>query len=214
MARAENKRRCPRCVWSEGRRSGPLAIVLGICLGAPLALLPPMAAPQEQGGFVQDWLTRARQGASRIYESGRTDAYLSGAYWHLPFAYSHDRRKELNAHAWGLGLGRSIVDARDNEEMLLAVASQSSHFKPQYFAGYAWLARWRIAGDLRVGAGYLAFVFARSDIYHYLPLPGFVPLASVGTDRASLVAGYLPAIATGITGRGNVVYALGRIAFD
>jgi palmitoyl transferase len=185
-----------------------------MCLGAVLALLPPPAEPQEHDGYAQGWLTRTREGAKRIIDLGRTDLYLSGAYWHLPFAYSHDRRKELNAQAGGLGLGRSLVDARDNEESLYAMASSSSHFKPQYIVGYSWLARWRLSGDLRVGVGYAAFTFARSDIYHYLPLPGIVPVASVGTDRASLLAAYLPRISNGITGRGNVIYAFGRVSFD
>jgi len=195
-------------------RSRPPAIFLGICLGTALAPLPLPAEPQERDGYVQGWLTRAREGARRIYDLGRTDVYLSGAYWHLPFAYSHEKRQELNAHAWGLGLGRSLVDARDNEESLYAMTSSSSHFKPQYGVGYTWLARWRVGGDFRIGAGYSAILFARSDIYHYLPLPGIVPVASVGTDRASLLAGYLPGIAKGITGRGNVIYAFGRATFD
>ena len=193
------------------RKSRPAAaILLSIWIAPPLS----PAQAQESNGYLEGFLTRAAEGARRIYNEGRTDLYLSGAYWHLPFAYSRERRQELNAHAWGFGLGRSLVDGRDNEESLYAITSSSSHFKPQYAVGYTWLARWRLSGDFRIGAGYSAFIYARSDIYHYLPLPGIVPMASVGTDRASLLAGYLPGIAKGITGRGNVIYAFGKISFD
>lgn len=193
------------------RKSGPAAAsLLGIWIALPLS----PAQTQESNGYVQGIPTRAAEGAKRVYNEGRTDLYLSGAYWHLPFAYSHERRQELNAHAGGFGLGRSLVDGRDNEESLYAMASSSSHFRPQYIAGYSWLARWRVSGDFRIGAGYSAFIFARSDIYHYFPLPGIVPVASVGTDRLTLFATYLPGISKGITGRGNVIYAFGKISFD
>jgi palmitoyl transferase len=194
-------------------RKPAAAVLLSACFPG-IALLPLEAEAEESKSTLRGFVTGAAEGAKRITNEGRTDLYLSGAYWHLPFAYSHERRQELNAHAWGLGLGRSLVDARDNEESLYAMASSSSHFKPQYGVGYTWLARWRVSGDLRVGAGYTAFIFARSDIYRYLPLPGIVPVASLGTDRASLIAAYLPRISNGITGRGNVIYAFGKISFD
>jgi len=194
--------------WRKSRPAA--AILLSIWITLPLS----PAQAQESNGYAQGILTRAAEGARRIYNEGRTDLYLSGAYWHLPFTYSRERRQELNVHAWGFGLGRSLVDGRDNEESLYAMASSSSHFKPQYIVAYSWLARWRVSGDFRIGAGYSAFVFARSDIYHYLPLPGIVPVASVGTDKATLFATYLPGISKGITGRGNVIYAFGKISFD
>jgi palmitoyl transferase len=142
---------------------------------------------------------------------GRTDLHLSGVYWHLPFAYSPERRSRLNDAALGLGFGRSLIDAKDHERGLLVQVSRSSHYKPQYAAGYWWLARWWVAGNLKFGAGYTAFVFARSDIYHYLPLPGAVPLVSFGTDNAALYLTYLPRIHNAITGTGNVVYIYARV---
>lgn len=146
-----------------------------------------------------------------VASSGRNDLHLSGVYWHLPFAYSPQRRSRLNDAALGMGFGRSLLDAKDNERGLLVQVSRSSHYKPQYAAGYWWLARWRVVGDFAFGAGYTAFVFARSDIYHYLPLPGAVPLLSLGTERATLYLTYLPRIHDAITGTGNVVYIYARV---
>lgn len=148
-----------------------------------------------------------------VASTGRNDLHLSGVYWHLPFAYSPERRARLNDAALGLGFGRSLIDAKDNERGLLVQVSRSSHYKPQYAAGYWWLARWRVAGSFKVGAGCTAFVFARSDIFHYLPLPGAVPLVSVGTDRAALYVTFLPRLHDAITGTGNVVYAYARVRF-
>lgn len=157
------------------------------------------------------WFTGVLSEFRAIASTGRDDLHLSGFYWHLPFAYSPDRRSRLNDAALGLGLGRSAIDAKDNERGLLVQVSRSSHFKPQYVAGYWWQARWRVAGRIRAGAGFTAFVFARSDIYHYLPLPGVVPLVSFGTDDAALYLTYLPRIHNAITGTGNVLYLYARV---
>jgi palmitoyl transferase len=183
-------------------------------VAALFLLLPLPTRAEGSDGFFRGIIARAAEGAKHIYHEGRSDLYLSGAYWHLPFEYSSEDRERLNDRAWGAGLGRRLVDIRDNEESLYALTSSSSHFQPQYVVGYAWLARWRLSGEFRVGAGYTAFIFARSDIYHYFPLPGIAPIASLGTDRINLLVGYLPGIRNGITGRGNVLYALCRIGFD
>ncbi len=183
-------------------------------MGVALSLIAFQARAEEEQGFVRQTIAGLAGEMASIYREGRTDLYLSGYYWHLPFAYSEERRRELNDRAWGLGIGRTLVDARGNERGLFATASRSSHFKPQYAAGYLWLARWPLIDDIKVGAGFAAFVFARSDIFRYAPLPGIVPMGSVGTDRAALYVTYLPRISNGITGRGNVIYAFARLGFD
>ncbi|MFN0299476.1 MAG: phospholipid:lipid A palmitoyltransferase [Burkholderiales bacterium] len=186
----------------------------GAMMAVALAPIPFHCRAEEESGLVRRTVARLAGEMASIYREGRTDLYLSGYYWHLPFAYSEERRRELNDRAFGFGLGRTLIDARGNERGLFATASRSSHFKPQYAAGYLWLARWPLIDDLHVGAGFAAFIFARSDIYHYFPLPGIVPIGSVGTGRAALYVTYLPHISNGITGRGNVIYAFARLGFD
>jgi palmitoyl transferase len=166
-------------------------------------------APEKEAGLIRR-TTRCIQG---IIDKGKTDLYVSGYYWHLPFAYPPDKRATFNDLAWGLGLGRSLVDEKDNERFVYIQVSRSSHFKPQYAIGYGWQARWNAPFGIKLGAGYAAFVFARSDVYHYTPIPGIVPVASLATGRASLYVAYLPGIHNGITGRGNVLYVFSRWTF-
>ena len=183
-----------------------IRILLGLAGAGSVMLLGKVPSGPPAG-----WFTGVLSEFRAIASTGRDDLHLSGIYWHLPFAYSPERRSRLNDAALWVGLGRSVIDAKDNERGLLFQVSRSSHFKPQYVAGYWWQARWRVTGKVRAGAGYTAFVFARSDIYHYLPLPGVVPLVSVGTDDAALYLTYLPRIHNAITGTGNVLYLYARV---
>lgn len=145
------------------------------------------------------------------WTEGAGVAYVSGWYWHAPSSYSPERRRELNTAALGLGWGRSMADAEGREHALLFMASRSSHHKPQYLAAYLRTSHRSAPFGLRAGLGYTVFVFARSDIYRYLPLPGILPIASLGGDRWTLYLSYLPGIGNGITGTGNVAYVFARI---
>jgi palmitoyl transferase len=151
------------------------------------------------------WFDRVWDGTKRIASEGDPEFYFSGLIYHMPYAYSSQRRGELNEAAWGGGLGKSLTDARDNKRILYAMAIRDSHYKPQYMTGYAWMARWTAGSDLRFGAGYTAMLIARSDYAHYVPFPLILPLVSVGTERAALYATFVPT--------SNVVYAFGSISF-
>jgi palmitoyl transferase len=151
------------------------------------------------------WFDRAWDGTKRIANEGDRDFYLSGAIYHMPYAYSSERRGELNEGGWGGGLGKTLTDARDNQRMLYAMAIRDSHYKPQYMAGYAWMARWNMGGDVKLGLGYTAMLIARSDYSDYTPMPVILPLVSVGTDRAALYATFVPF--------SNVFYMFGKLSF-
>jgi len=194
-----------------------------------LALLAPLAAAQESTGFwsnavdavnsttpypvgakeAQDrgWFSGTWDGTKRIWRDGQLDVYFSGFTWHLPYAYTTEERKAENAFTWGGGIGKSLTDERDNQRSLYAMIISDSHYKPQYMAGYAWMARWRAYGDIRVGAGYSLSLVARSDINNYVPFPAPVPLVSVGTDRITLYGTFIP-------GSASVLYFFGKFTFD
>jgi palmitoyl transferase len=148
--------------------------------------------------------------AKEAFHNGRDDYYVSGYIWHAPWAYSYDRRhNELNDIAWGGGYGRSVADPNGNTHSLYALAAQDSHYKPQYLAGYLWTTYWPLGGSLSGGLGYTVFLFARSDIANYFPLPGIAPVASLRYRRAELLGAYIP----GVAGAGNVGYVLARFSF-
>jgi len=151
------------------------------------------------------WFDRAWDGTKRIAREGDPDFYISGAIYHMPYDYSSERRGELNEGGWGGGLGKSLTDARDNQRMLFAMLIRDSHYKPQYTAGYGWIARWNMGGGVKFGLGYTAALIARSDYADYTPMPVILPLASVGTDRAALYATFVPF--------SNVLYVFGKLSF-
>jgi len=159
-------------------------------------------AEQERG-----WFSGAWDGTKRIWREGTHDLYLSGYTWHLPYAYTTAQRNEENALTYGLGFGKTLTDERDNQRSLYALVINDSNYNLQFTVGYAWMARWRLAGGLRGGLGYSAVLVAREDYFNYVPFPAIVPLASLGNDTFTLFATYIPFA-------GDVVYVFGRIAFD
>lgn len=147
----------------------------------------PLGSEEARG---QGWFSGAWDGAKRIWREGTHDIYLSGYYVHMPYAYSAEQREKYNDNAWGLGYGRTLTDERDNQRMFYGIIAADSYNKPTYMVGYAWLARWSLGGDLKVGAGYSAGLVAHSHTTNYFPVPIVTALASIGTDRASLFLSY------------------------
>lgn len=151
----------------------------------------PLASQEDQD---KGWFHGAWGGIKRIWGEGTQDLYLSGRYWHTPWGFTDEDRAKYDDWALGGGYGRSLTDAKDNQRMLYALVVQDSYEKPMYLAGYGWLARWRLSGDLRVGAGYSIVIISNSTASDYIPFPAPVPLASLGTDRVSLYGTYFNAI--------------------
>jgi hypothetical protein len=54
-------------------------------------------------------------GTKRIWSEGSQDLYLSGYYYHAPYAYSSEKRDEFNDRAWGVGYGRTLTEDNDNQ---------------------------------------------------------------------------------------------------
>lgn len=150
----------------------------------------------------EGWFSGAWDGTKRIWNEGSQDLYLSGYVWHTPYGFSSERRSHFNDYAWGLGYGRTLTDERDNQRMLYAIVASDSYHKPMYLGGYAWLARWNLAGGMHVGAGYSALLARHASTSHY-PIPVAAPVASIGSDSAALYVTYINSMA----------YFFGKISF-
>jgi palmitoyl transferase len=194
-----------------------------------LALIAPFAAAQESKGFwtrsldalnsttphplgsqqTRDagWFSGTWDGTKRLWRDGHWDLYISGYTWHLPYAYNTAERHEENAFTYGLGIGKTLTDERDNQRSLYALVIEDSNYKTQYSIGYTWMARWQLVGPVKGGLGYTAFITARDDFNNYLPFPGILPLASIGTDRATLYGTFVP-------GSASILYFFGKISFE
>lgn len=135
------------------------------------------------------WFADAWDGSTRIFREGHTDLLLPLYSWHPAFAYPN--RFDQNHYSWGVGVARTLIDAKDNERLVYALSFSDSHYDLQAMAGYAWIARWPLVAGLKGGLGYTVFVAARSDA-NYIPFPGILPLAGIGTDRVMLYGSWIP----------------------
>jgi lipid IVA palmitoyltransferase len=166
-------------------------LVALLLIGGVLACGSPIASAD---GFSDDLAYKIERSKSAL-DDGRWDLYLTGYAWHAPYAYSKEKRDELNDASLGGGLGRSVVDPDGDKHSLYGMIFRDSHYKPQYTAGYAWMTYWPAAEKLDFGLGYTVFLFARSDIANYFPLPLAAPLASVRYGNVELMATAIPGIA-------------------
>jgi palmitoyl transferase len=156
-------------------------------------------------GFGEGLAYRYGRSLAALHD-GRWDAYATGYAWHAPWAYDKDKRDQLNSAALGGGLGRSVVDANGDTHSLYAMAFRDSHYKPQYTAGYAWTTYWP-GKWVDIGLGYTVFLFSRSDIAHYTPLPLAGPLVSLRHGEVELMATAVPGIAHD---SGNIAFVFVR----
>jgi len=161
----------------------------------------------------EGWLTRGWDAVagevSDIWTQGASEIYLPFKTHHMRWAYSREKIDGYQESPPGLGYGLGRFDAKGNWSGLYAMGFQDSHYRPQWMAGYAWKAIWGERSGLHAGLGYTAFLTARSDIGRYTPLPAVLPIASLGYQKFTLEAAYVP----GGKGNGNVLFFWGKWSF-
>jgi hypothetical protein len=148
--------------------------------------------------------------AKRIIDEGDNVLYLSGYAYHDRGTYSAEKIAEFNEAAWGAGFGRTLLNEDGNTDSLFALAFLDSHEDIEAQVGYAREWRWQFAEHAAVGAGFVAMLVSRSDIFGRIPFPAVLPVASIQVGPVALMASYIPKL-SGEGGNGNVLYLLGRI---
>ncbi|GBG12744.1 lipid IVA palmitoyltransferase [Novimethylophilus kurashikiensis] len=154
-------------------------------------------------------LDRTCQHVTDTWEQGGNDLYIPFHTYHLRSAYTSEKIDSFREDNWGLGYGRSRYNASGNWEGLYAMAFLDSHsnVEPMVGYGYQWIAGQPQA--LHAGVGYSVLVTAREDIGHYTPIPGVLPIASVGYRDVSLNTAFVP----GGKGHGNVFFFWSTFGF-
>ncbi|MQY51487.1 LPS assembly protein LptD [Rhodocyclus tenuis] len=150
----------------------------------------------------QPWYERIWSPVQNIWEVGSPEIYLPFHTYHLRQFYTSEQIARYQEKPFGLGVGRGLYNEKGDWEGLYTMGFQDSHFMPQWMAGYAWKTFWRPTEDLRLGLGYTAFLMMRADVFHYIPFPGILPLASIGYKNLSLETAYVP----GGKGNGNIFF--------
>ncbi|MGV8894044.1 MAG: hypothetical protein ACOH2K_14085 [Burkholderiaceae bacterium] len=167
----------------------------------------------ENLGWWQHTKDVVRTKVETINEQGKSSLFLSGYAHHGRNTYTPERIRELNENAWGLGYGKTLHNPNGDEEYLFGMAISDSHYDPQLMAGYAYQWIWPVAGKLEIGAGWTAMLVSRTDIWGGVPFPAVLPVASIGTPDAKLMAAYIPRISNN-KGNGDVLFVFGRINFN
>jgi lipid IVA palmitoyltransferase len=174
-------------------------------------LLGLLLAGAASAGSLGDTVSYKWERSKEAWRTGSWDAYLTGYAWHAPYAYSKEKRDQYNDFAAGGGLGRSVLDEDGDKHSLYATIFRDSHYKPQYTAGYAWMRYTKATEGVSFGYGYTVYMFARSDVNHYLPAPMAGLLASARYDRFELMTVLVP---IGKADSGNIALVFLRWELD
>ena len=170
---------------------------------------PTAPSASEKSWYGAAWDT-AGQHLSDIWHKGDYEVYVPFWTYHMPYAYSAEKRATFTSYPAGGGIGKGWFNESGNWEGIFAVEFADSHGKPQYQVGYGWVPTWHpLDNQFRVGAGLTAFVFMRSDIANYAPLPGILPVGSIGYGPVDVQVAYIP----GGQGNGNVLFWWAKFAF-
>lgn len=166
----------------------------------------PAVSPAEQPSRLDPVLRHLKDAATK----GGWELYVPVHTYHMPYAYTQKLLDSYNDNPWGGGLGRGHYNEHGNWEGIFAMEFADSHGKPEYQGGYAWLATWHpFENNVRTGAGYTAFITARSDYWGYRPFPGVLPVASIGWKRVDLQSTFVP----GLKNNGNVLFTWLKFSF-
>ena len=176
-----------------------LIVTTGLLLGSNIA----MAENNNFYSKVENYLV------DEWNKSDTQDLYVPLHTWHNRKFYSSESINKYNENPYGMGLGVSYRDDNSNWHGYYAMMFLDSHSKVEPIAGYAYVKN--LVGSkngLNAGLGYTAFITARDD-YSYIPIPGLLPIASIGYKKFTINATYVP----GGTGNGNVAFVWSQYNF-
>lgn len=164
---------------------------------------------ESQSWYKKAWDT-AGQHLSDLWTNGDIELYVPFWSYHLPFAYSAEKRSQYQEYPAGGGIGKGWYNRSGNWEGVYLMEFRDSHGKPMYMGGYGWVPTWNpINEKSRVGVGATVFMFMRSDINYYAPTPGILPMATVGYGPVDVQVAYIP----GGQGYGNVLFWWAKYSF-
>jgi lipid IVA palmitoyltransferase len=154
------------------------------------------------------WMDLMCQRMAKTWTEGDSDLYVPFHTYHIRSSYSKEKIDSFEEDTWGVGYGRSrYIDG--NWDGWYGMGFRDSHGKFEPIVGYAHQWMWGAQDGLHAGLGYTVFITARSDIMHYTPFPGALPLASINYNKFSINTTYVP----GGEGNGNIFFFWSRLNF-
>ena len=167
------------------------------------------ASAEGQSWYSKAWNTASKH-LSDVWNKGDIEVYVPFWSYHLPFAYSPEKRSQYTEYPAGGGIDKGFYNESGNWEGIYLMEFQDSHGKPMYMGGYGWVPTWNpINEKSRIGVGATVFMFMRSDINYYAPTPGILPMATMGYGPVDIQVAYIP----GGEGYGNVLFWWAKYSF-
>lgn len=183
-------------------------LLKGLVLSAVLAS-PAMASESTN----DSWWQQSKNHISDIWNNGDHAVYFSGRAHHGRGTYTDEKLAELNENAWGLGYGKTLRDANNNQQSIFLMALSDSHKNAQIQIGYVYEWAWKIPSTpLEVTAGGTLMLMHRPDIMNGYPFPAPLPVASIGVENAKLMFTYVPRLSKN-GNNGDVLLIFGRVTF-
>ncbi|MGL4602518.1 MAG: hypothetical protein ACRCU9_00080 [Iodobacter sp.] len=182
-------------------------------LFAVLCLLVALPASAMDCSNMWDWATQSCQLIERVNREGKNDLLVSGYSWHDRSTYTAEKVDEFQEFAYGLGVGKHLIDDNNNQDLIYGMIFADSHNQPQLQVGYMRLWYWPVIGDLSAGLGMSLQLISRQDVIGGIPFPAPLPVASIRYGKASLIGTFIPRL-NGQLNNGNVAYVFGRYEFD
>lgn len=153
--------------------------------------------------------TRIGQRFSNIWVNGKWDLYVPAYTWHNRLMYHTGEAEKFNENPWGGGFGKSYFDEDGDQHALYTMGFMDSNNRFQPIVGYAYVKNWRVFDDFSLGLGFTAGITARHE-YHYIPLPGALPIVSMQYKNLAIQATYIPERYN----HGNVLFTWFRYHFN
>ena len=173
----------------------------------PAAEATPTQAPAEEES--PSLFTRIGQRFSNIWVNGKWDLYVPAYTWHNRLMYDSGEAEKFNENPWGGGFGKSYFDEDGDQHALYTMGFMDSHNRFQPIVGYAYIKNWEVFNDFSLGLGFTAGITARHE-YHYIPIPGALPIVSMQYKNLAIQASYIPERYN----HGNVLFTWLRYHFN
>ena len=160
-----------------------------------------------------EWVNKGCRRLVDTYENGSNELLVSGYSWHLPWAWSADRRRAENAWAWGGGLARTVDRPDGDSESVFFLVFEDSHRQAQFNVGYAWRTYWGEREKIQGGLGFTAMIIERPDIAGGWPVPVLLPLFTVRSQKVEVLTTYIPTLNGGVN-HGSILYVFGKVSLQ
>ena len=177
---------------------------------ACLSLALPGRAQAVECADFWTWVESGCRHVVDTYHHGDDALLVSGYEWHIPYAWTPERRAAENELAWGGGWARSREQPNGDTENVYLLVFKDSHRQAQFNLGYAWTTYWGDRVGLQGGLGFAAAIVQRPDIVGGWPVPVVLPLFTLRYQKAELLTSYIPRFG-GAVNHGSVLYFFGKI---